>query len=341
MDKKISCSELPRKGTCPGSASPKIAIHTSGKWGEAGTRSHELFAQYITGGNPDPDEADVETFDETVELWDKMGITGDVDSEFGLSAQIDGYTISGTLDAGCWGGTMVIDLKTGRGTTSAYLQLVGYAVLYGLHHNLPLDQIQKLVVINPTLKQVITWEITHGEALYRIREVIKGIEEWDGKTYQMGDHCTYCPGRYHCPASLGTLQKSAVICQSIFAVPDFLASAEDADLVELYRAFSPMRKTIDDAEKLIKGMVEARGELKGEEGKLWIKKSSREAIVVGPAYSWLEEQFGEGIRHFMKLGMGNLKTLVDARIMGVTIPDWMKKVETSETTTLTYTEHNI
>jgi len=112
------------------------------------------------------------------------------------------FPMKGRVDIGgviVDGKTLIVsDYKSGRASTSCEHQIHSYAEM--IRQKFPdVETVIGLVLwARDEEVQVFTW--SQDDMIQWTIDVVETIYNWDGVTYAIGEHCTYCQRQFSCPA---------------------------------------------------------------------------------------------------------------------------------------------
>jgi hypothetical protein len=170
---------------------------------------------------------------------------------------------------------IVVDYKTGRSTASHKNQIMSYGHI-SLSQHPEIEKVVGVIIWARDLEfQVWTW--SREELDVWVREANGIIYRWDGVSYAVGEHCTFCR-RSSCPARVAKLRE---------LVP-MVAEAEDEDslvpagasLQDMYNFARSMPKSIENWLKRLKEEIKRTGDLDlGNDKVLTLKEKNGASVI--------------------------------------------------------------
>jgi len=188
---------------------------------------------------------------------------------------------------------LIVDWKFGykKDPTHYQPQLMGYAnaiILDLCSRDYRFSQDPKItgMVIfpnEPKSERYSTFPMNFNGIVTWSNDLLNRIKTWDGKTYEVGDHCTYCPNKPNCPAFLKMSQNAlAVISDKQIDI------AKDG--VEFWQKLGLMENMIKDAKKVIKEHLIAGNEIKDADGNILTLAKPKDKINSAEAIQFLRDK---------------------------------------------------
>jgi hypothetical protein len=144
--------------------------------------------------------------------------------------------------------------------------------------------------------------------------VERRVADWDG-TYQVGNHCEWCPRSHCCPAGRA-LAKRDVECFSEMSVVDRLDLMQPDELINTLQVARRVSRYAAACVKAIKDHVQLNGPVLGSERELAIVEEPRRSLDPLAAFPVLREELGfkdEDLAASMKLRLGIIEQIVAKR----------------------------
>lgn len=203
---------------------------------------------------------------------------------------------------------IVVDYKTGRSTASHINQIKSYA-----HILLSQYEVEKVIGVIAWARdlefQIWTW--TQADLDAWVREANETIYGWDGVSYTVGEHCTFCRRGSSCKARALELKAG----YELLSVGGGNMALDTLSLATAYEASKAIPKLIEDWRNRLKEKVKIEGDLDLGNGRvLTLKERNAPAkIDTHKAASILTDDFGFEITDIYdccKIGTTDLKNKV-------------------------------
>lgn len=299
--REVRCSFLPTLIACsPSGEAPTVVIDEKSEAGALGTAAHDVMARQVRGGAPVMvAEVAAEHGVDAGELGDLIDtggklldtLRGPADCEEGaedeLTAEVCGVRLTGHRDYWWRLGDRagLVDWKTGYKDADYRDQAMGYATL--MFANFPTLRTIDVTIAwlrdGTTESYHVTLEDTHAWYL-RLSDAITN----DG-VYHPGEHCTYCPRRYECPA-LAQRQTSTLAVWNE-GKGRTLATMTPAERIDLYARASEVAKLAEAVRAEIREDLRQHGPLVTDDATLALVPEVHRAVDPLRAWPVLEEHF--------------------------------------------------
>lgn len=259
----VRCSFAATLIACPPSGEPPaVVIDEKSEAGEMGTATHAVMTS-ITRGNPTPiaDAAeeygvDADELGGLVETGGRLfdGLRGPEGCESGaedeLSAEVCGVRLTGHRDYWWRLGERagLVDWKTGRVNTDHRDQVMGYAAL--MFANLPTVRTIDVTIAwlrDGTIEPYVVTREDMPAWYERFAAALKN----DG-VYRPGEHCTFCPRRYECPA---LLQRQRGVLAVFDKGERTLANMTKAEQIDLYAMVARVARMAEAAKAEFRSLL--------------------------------------------------------------------------------------
>lgn len=206
----------------------------------------------------------------------------------GLDIQLEGTPdLSGVTKDGTT--LVVVDYKTGRSTASHKNQIMsyGYILLNREAPNMSTPENVAQAIKGQRIEKVIgviawardlefqVWNWTREELDVWAREANEIIYGWDGVSYTVGEHCTFCRRATACDARLRELKYGYDLLTTgteLGLTPELLNRA--------YEASKSLPKLIEDWRQRLKEQIKATGDFDMGDGKVLTLKERNGASVI-------------------------------------------------------------
>ena len=149
-----------------------------------------------------------------------------------------------------------------------------------------------------------------------LRNFLRRKAFWDGKTYNPGSHCRYCPRSYECPAR-AQMMRTAI---TEFVGKDTEVTFDEngvlrpaADIFKLYEAAKTVNSEANKVLSLLKDAIDQTGPVVYDGRKLEVAQSSPPIQVeFGPGEEYLRQQLGDNLKDVLSVSTSKLKKVVMA-----------------------------
>ncbi len=289
----IRASFLPIAAKCPGSMHDfgEVSIRQdAGVVTAGGSAAHEVcreivrtadrpedLSPYVEKHGCDPDHLGRATW-YALEFWrEHRGAFPDPQTELALEADLPGgMRLTGHVDLHSIYADIEsrpLDWKAGyRTDVDCEAQLRGYSFLSCQHFGTEKASATVVWLADQTYQ---TWEWTWDELREWAADLVKRIQEWDGK-YTVGDHCRYCPRFFGCPAQKMIVQTTVEDLAMMDSRP---GEIQPGRLAELYPAVQSVERLCEAFRDTLRATVAANGPIPVPDGKqLALIPSNRESI---------------------------------------------------------------
>jgi len=293
---------------CAAAAHPgpaEILINRNEDAGTVGTAVHEVLADWLV----DPtDNDDLDVYIQKYNLspanakdvkilaavgrifWHEWDIGGDAEviperpGDPGFETIIDGVKYSGHADIliKTADTIFVLDWKTTRLEYKNYQpQLTRYC--WHVANKYPeIENFQYVVIFLRDKTCQIGEPMKRQELTDYHNNFVQVVENWDGKTYNPGGNCHYCPRTLGCPAKIEFMQNMVRIFNELDP-GEIIEDCSDAQCVGMYKKIEAVVSEMTEAKEVIKqrAMAMDNQTLSGDEGvDLRISETIRQAFNV-------------------------------------------------------------
>ena len=116
-------------------------------------------------------------------------------------------------------------------------------------------------------------------------EYMKHIAKWDGRTYNSGGHCQYCPRQTACPGLRRQLALTAALVTSA-DLEDGINDATPALCVDLWEKSGLLAGLLGKTRDIIKARAERQGGSLQGDGKALVLRKEEWEIIADPQKAW-------------------------------------------------------
>jgi len=207
---------------------------------------------------------------------------------------------------------VVLDWKTGRDTSAAPLpQLLGYAYCLGRMANISPQVSLKIAWLREGNMQ--EWDFAWLEVVEYIRGLHSDVRNWDGKSYEAGAHCRYCPRSHQCPAQKALAQSAMTTLADTSVLGVARADIAPA-LPDLYARVQMLERHIKAFRKWLRDDVEANGPIVC--GDKTLAMGERRISSIDPQRAWavLQEHLSEEeLARCLKVAKGEMLAVIASK----------------------------
>jgi hypothetical protein len=262
---------------CPGAAHPspdEILINRNEDAGTIGTAVHEVLADWLMDPTPN-DNLDVYIQKYNLSpsnakevkilaaigriFWHEWDVPDDAEviperpNDPGFEQIIDGVKYTGHTDIliKTSNTIFVLDWKT---TRLEYKNYQPQLTRYCWHVSKKYPEIENFQYVIIFLRDQI---VDIGQPMKRQEledyhdHYVQVVEKWDGKTYNPGPNCHYCPRTLGCPAKIKFMQNMLAIFNKQDPA-EIIAQCSDAQCVGLYKKIGAVQGEMEEAKTNIK-----------------------------------------------------------------------------------------
>jgi hypothetical protein len=275
---------------CPAAAHPaddEILVNRNDDAGTVGTATHEILADwlvddtqeldvYIQRYNLNPKDArDCKILAAVGRIfWLEWAVGSDAEviverpGDEGFSVEIDGDTYSGHTDILIITADtiFVVDWKTTRIPYKDYGPQMKRYCWHAANKYPHIDKFEYVIVFLRDGTCEISQPLTRDNLDDYHADFLHTVINWDGKTYNPGGNCHYCPRTLGCREKITFMQNMLAIFDDDPA--GVLDSVSDAQCVSLYQKIGAVQGLMAEAKDNIKARCEAMEtmSLEGDEG---------------------------------------------------------------------------
>lgn len=254
-------------------------------------------------------------------LFDQPETEVEMDTTFS-AADADGANVhvrlTGHADVMAWNGddlsVSVLDWKSGRKTdTNVYPQLMAYAWLAMQRNMMATHAVIIAVYLHDQTAK--PWRISREQADAYMHQMFGAIADYDGAAFTAGDHCTFCPRRFECPARRQIIRSTVadlVNADAMAKITDPLAIPEA--VVGLYQRVQFLECSIKAFRDQLRERIEADGPIEADGSMLSLQEQTLSQIDPVKAWPVLAAHLDDSeLAPAVKLSKSKLESAVAAK----------------------------
>jgi len=313
----LRASSAPIFADCPAAAhgyDDPIVINRSDEAGTLGTAVHEACALIARGktvdakklgtiarkyGLPDTRKREMETMAAVAQrFWREYGhCCGEprcIEVEWTVTDRFHQVRLTGREDVAGQEGDIstVVDWKTTRlEDTDYHEQMMQYLWLAAYSPDSPYSRTgYRYTIVFLRDQTIINSDVYQAEDLYDWMEgYLDRVLQWDGRTYNPGRNCHYCPRFACCPGRAEMVKAEFSAACSGDGLSKTIDNLTPAQCVAAYERFKAVEGFVGEAVDRIKELALAEGSLQGDGKALVVKEQRKKEILAKPAWPVLKE----------------------------------------------------